>query len=81
MALAGAVLGSRYVLDQQIGTGGYSEVWRATDTVLSRPVAVKLLHPCHAQRGKALARFQAEARHAGALSHDNIARHARLPGA
>ena len=74
MALAGAVLGSRYVLDQQIGTGGYSEVWRATDTVLSRPVAVKLLHPCHAQRGKALARFQAEARHAGALSHDNIAR-------
>ncbi len=74
MALAEAVLGSRYVLDQQIGTGGYSEVWRATDTVLSRPVAVKLLHPCHAQRGKALARFQAEARHAGALSHDNIAR-------
>jgi len=74
MALAGAALGSRYVLDQQIGTGGYSEVWRATDTVLSRPVAVKLLHPRHAQRGKALARFQAEARHAGALSHDNIAR-------
>ena len=66
MALDGAVLGSRYVLDQQIGTGGYSEVWRATDTVLLRPVAVKLLHPRYAQRGEALARFQAEARHAGA---------------
>ena len=74
MALAGAVLGGRYVLDQQIGNGGYGEVWRATDTLLSRAVAVKLLHPRYAQRGEALARFQAEARHAGALSHQNIAR-------
>ena len=74
MALAGAVLGGRYVLDQQIGSGGYSEVWRATDTVLHRPVAVKLLHPRYAQRSEVLARFQAEARHAGALAHENIAR-------
>ena len=74
MALAGAVLGGRYVLDQQIGSGGYSEVWHATDTVLHRPVAVKLLHPRYAQRSEVLARFQAEARHAGALAHENIAR-------
>jgi len=74
MAWAGAVLGGRYVLDQQIGSGGYSEVWHATDTVLLRPVAVKLLHPRHSGRSEALARFQAEARHAGALSHENIAR-------
>jgi eukaryotic-like serine/threonine-protein kinase len=74
MALAGAVLGGRYVLDQQIGAGGYSEVWHATDTVLLRPVAVKLLHPRYVGRSEALARFQAEARHAGALSHQNIAR-------
>ncbi len=73
MALAGAVLGGRYVLDEQIGRGGYGEVWHATDTVLSRPVAVKLLHPRYAQRSEALTRFQAEARHAGALSHENIA--------
>jgi serine/threonine-protein kinase len=73
MALAGTVLGSRYELDEQIGSGGYCEVWRATDTVLSRPVAVKLLHPGYARKAEALARFQAEARHAGALSHDNIA--------
>jgi len=45
MALGRAVLGGRYVLEEQIGNGGYGEVWRATDTVLSRPVAVKLLHP------------------------------------
>jgi hypothetical protein len=73
MAPAATVLGGRYVLDDQIGYGGYGEVWRATDTVLARPVAVKLLHPRYAQRSEALARFRAEARHAGGLSHENIA--------
>src|SRR6516162_9166917 len=73
MALAGAVLGGRYGLEEHIGDGGYGEVWRATDTVLSRPVAVKLLHPRYAQRGEALARFRAEARLAGGLSQENIA--------
>ena len=73
MALAGAVLSARYVLDEQIGSGGYGEVWRAADTVLSRPVAVKLLHPFYIQRSEALARFRAEARHAGGLYHENIA--------
>jgi tRNA A-37 threonylcarbamoyl transferase component Bud32 len=73
MAQAGTVLGGRYVLDDQIGNGGYGEVWRATDTVLARPVAVKLLHPRYTQRNEALARFRAEARHAGGLSHENIA--------
>jgi serine/threonine-protein kinase len=73
MALAGAVLGGRYVLDERIGSGGYGEVWRAADTVLSRPVAVKLLHPRYAGRSEALARFRAEARLAGGLSQENIA--------
>jgi serine/threonine-protein kinase len=73
MAQAGTVLGGRYVLDDQIGYGGYGEVWRATDTVLTRPVAVKLLHPRYSQRSEALARFRAEAQHAGGLSHENIA--------
>jgi serine/threonine-protein kinase len=73
MTLPGAVLGGRYLLDEQIGSGGYGEVWRAADTVLSRSVAVKLLHPHYTQRGEALARFRAEARLAGGLSHENIA--------
>ena len=64
----------RYHLDEQIGTGGFCEVWRATDTVLTRPVAVKLLHAGYAHQPEARARFKAEARHAGALSHQNIAR-------
>src|SRR6266704_543826 len=73
MAQAGTVLGGRYVLDDQIGNGGYGEVWRATDTVLARPVAIKLPRPRYPQRSEALARFRAEARHAGGLSHENIA--------
>jgi serine/threonine protein kinase len=74
MTLAGAVLDGRYELDEQVGTGGYGEVWRAVDSVLSRFVAVKLLYPGAAGQPGALARFHAEARHAGALSHQNIAR-------
>jgi serine/threonine protein kinase len=74
MVLAGTFLGDRYQLDQPIGSGGYSEVWRASDTVLSRSVAVKMLHPGYAQHADVLARFQAEARHAGAMAHQNIAR-------
>jgi serine/threonine-protein kinase len=73
MVQAGAVLGGRYVLDEQIGSGGYGEVWHASDTVLSRSVAIKLLHPHYAGQAEAVARFRAEARHAAALSHENIA--------
>jgi serine/threonine-protein kinase len=42
--------------------------------VLSRPVAVKLLHAAYAHQPEARARFKAEALHAGALAHENIAR-------
>jgi eukaryotic-like serine/threonine-protein kinase len=72
MGAAGSViLGRRYALGEKIGAGGFSEVWRATDLVLSRPVAIKLLHLGNAE---ALIRFRAEARYAGGLSHENIAR-------
>jgi eukaryotic-like serine/threonine-protein kinase len=73
MVPAGNLLAGRYQLDEPIGTGWFSEVWRATDAALSRPVAVKLLHPAYAQQPEALARFRAEARHAAALWHENIA--------
>jgi serine/threonine-protein kinase len=73
MVQVGAVLGERYILDERIGIGGYGEVWRATDTVLSRPVALKLLHQRHAEQAETVARFRSEAQHAAALSHENIA--------
>ena len=72
MVLAGNLLVGRYRLEP-IGTGWFSEVWRATNAALSRPVAVKLLHPAYAQQAEALAGFRAEALNAAALWHENIA--------
>jgi serine/threonine-protein kinase len=68
------VLARRYRLDDRIAAGGMGEVWRATDLMLQRPVAVKLLRPGHDGTEEELARFRAEARHAGSLSHPGIAR-------
>ena len=70
----GRVVESRYRLDGRIATGGMGEVWRATDLVLGRPVAVKLLRPGSAGHEENLVRFRAEARHAGSLSHPGIAK-------
>ena len=69
----GSVLEHRYRLDDRIALGGVGEVWRGTDLVLRRPVAVKLLRPEYAQDEECLARFRAEGRHAALLCHPNIA--------
>jgi serine/threonine protein kinase len=71
---SGELLGHRYELAERIGAGGFSEVWRAMDTVLSRPVAIKWLYPGYAQHVETLSRFRDEARHAGRVSHENVAR-------
>jgi eukaryotic-like serine/threonine-protein kinase len=68
------LLADRYQLDDRIAIGGFGEVWRSTDTVLARPVAVKLLQAGYAQEPGTLARFRAEAQHAGSLTHQGIAR-------
>ncbi|HEX6450987.1 MAG TPA: protein kinase [Trebonia sp.] len=69
----GVVLADRYRLDEPIAAGGVGQVWRATDLVLQRRVAVKLLRPEYANHPDTLARFRAEARHAGSLAHPAIA--------
>ena len=74
MPHAMVLLAGRYRLDSRIAVGGMGEVWRGTDTVLSRPVAVKLLRTEYAQYPETLARFRSEGRHAGSLSHPAIAR-------
>ena len=67
------VLAGRYRLEGCVAYGGVGEVWRATDRVLGRPVAVKLLRTEYAQHPEVLTRFRAEARHAGSVSHPGIA--------
>ena len=69
---AGVVLAGRYRLEDWIAAGGVGEVWRATDSVLGRTVAVKLLRPEFAGHGETLARFRAEARLAARLTHPGI---------
>jgi eukaryotic-like serine/threonine-protein kinase len=67
------VLRDRYRLDALIASGGMGDVWRGTDLAIDRRVAIKLLRPEHADDEDGLARFRAEAHHAGSLSHPNIA--------
>jgi len=67
------LLGGRYRLSGRIAVGGMGEVWRGTDELLDRPVAVKLLSAAHATDEAFRARFRAEARYAASLSHPNIA--------
>ncbi|MET7707510.1 serine/threonine-protein kinase [Micromonospora sp. NPDC005413] len=66
-------LDGRYQLEQRIGVGGMSEVWRAHDRVLDRPVAVKLILPGPDGQGGPVERIRAEARSAARLVHPNVA--------
>ncbi|MGN9811290.1 serine/threonine-protein kinase [Micromonospora sp. BQ11] len=65
-------LHDRYVLRERIGRGGMSEVWRADDDVLHRPVAVKALAGELATDPQLRATIQREARAAARLSHPHV---------
>ena len=58
--MAMSLLAGRYELDARIGVGGYGEVWRGRDSVLARPVAIKLLQAEHTVQPEAMMRFRAE---------------------
>jgi serine/threonine-protein kinase len=66
-------LDDRYRLDERIAAGGVGQVWRATDLLLERAVAVKVLRPEYADHPETLERFRKEARNAGALSNSHVA--------
>src|SRR4051795_2548052 len=68
----GTQLSDRYRLDAEIGAGGMSTVYRAFDTVLERPVAIKLMHRDIARDSDQLERFRREARAVAQLNHPHI---------
>lgn len=68
----GRLLAGRYRLDALLASGGMAQVWRGTDEVLRRQVAVKLLHAHLAGDATFVARFRQEAVAAARLAHANI---------
>src|SRR5437870_8707614 len=65
-------LGSYRLIDR-LGAGGMGEVWRAEDTRLLRPVAIKILSERIANDPEWKARFMREARTVAQMNHPNIA--------
>lgn len=63
---------SHYEIVAPIGEGGMGVVYRAVDTRLGRPVAVKLLHRQDTTHAESRKRFVQEARAASALNHPHI---------
>jgi eukaryotic-like serine/threonine-protein kinase len=70
--MVGEVLLDRYELEELVGTGGMSSVYRAHDRLLDRTVALKVLHEHHLQDPEYVERFRREARSVAVLSHPNI---------
>ncbi len=69
---AGVLLDGRYRLGPALARGGMSTVYRATDTRLDRPVAVKVMDPRLAADPAFLARFEREARSAARIDHPAV---------
>ncbi|PAT15934.1 serine/threonine protein kinase [Corynebacterium sp. NML 120412] len=66
------MIADRYELGDVIGTGGMSDVYAATDTVLGRGVAVKMLKMDMARDESFRERFRLEAQNSARLNHPNI---------
>jgi serine/threonine-protein kinase len=72
MAVLGLEIAGRYRLDERLGAGGMSTVYRAHDNVLERLVAVKLLAEHLSEDDGFVARFRREALSAAKLIHPNV---------
>ena len=72
MLEAGKTLNGRYKIQSLIGTGGMAAVYLATDLILDRLVAIKVLRLDFRQNNDAMRRFRREALSATQLTHPNI---------
>ena len=70
--MIGTLLNDRYRLEEQIGSGGMSTVYRAFDPTLERWVAIKLMHRDMSEDPDQLERFRREARAVARLNHPNV---------
>ena len=72
MDLEGKLLGNRYEIIKKIGNGGMATVYKATDKILKRQVAVKILRDEFTTDEEFIRRFEVEAQSAARLTHPNI---------
>src|SRR5438105_1414395 len=70
--VVGEIVAGRYELEELVGSGGMSSVFKARDTLLERRVALKVLHPHFTDDDQYVERFRREARAVASLSHPNI---------
>src|SRR3990170_8217995 len=71
-----SMIGSKlahYDITAHLGSGGFGDVYQATDSKLGRSVAIKLLPEAFTHDAERVARFQREARVLASLNHPNIA--------
>jgi len=68
----GETIGSRYKIEELLGKGGMSAVYKATDPNLRRVVAIKLIHPHLSDNPDFVTRFKEEAAAVATLRHPNI---------
>lgn len=70
--LIGTVFAERYLIESVLGLGGMSIVYKAQHSLMSRTVAIKMLHRNLKEDTLALERFRLEAQAASSLSHQNV---------
>lgn len=71
-SVVGETVAARYELEELVGTGGMSSVYKARDALLERNVALKILHDQYTGDEEFVERFKREARAVAQLSHPNI---------
>jgi eukaryotic-like serine/threonine-protein kinase len=72
MTPLGTLIGHRFRLEEQVGSGGMSTVFRAYDPALERLVAIKLMHRDISTGSDQLERFRREARAVAQLNHPHV---------
>jgi serine/threonine protein kinase len=70
--VVGELIAGRYELEELVGSGGMSNVFRAHDRLLERTVALKILHEQYTRDEDYVERFRREARAVAQLTHPNI---------
>jgi tRNA A-37 threonylcarbamoyl transferase component Bud32 len=72
MAQQTRVLNDRYEIGDPLGRGGMAQVFRGTDRLLGRPVAIKVLDRRYRDDAKFQTRFRREAQAAAGINHPNV---------